>query len=438
MGERVSLRDVGGGNAARIPTFEGLRGILAFGVVVYHVAFQSGVSSFIDQPGKGIWGTLADGLGVCLPPFFVLSGLMLYRPFARATLVGTRKPEVRPFLWRRALRILPAYWLLIAFTMPAFNSDALNSPWDVLRPLLMIHFFWNTGQPMHGIDPTWTVPTEFAFYLALPVLAWIAHRWARSTEDPLRRMRRMLAPLLVLELFSIGWIVYTNLPSTGQTTLWYWPPYYVGYFAGGMLLAILSAYAEISPRTPAVHRWMGAHPMLFWLAGLGIYALYAAKLIGISGMGNMAALWQEVFDHFLVAAFALLIVGPMTVPGVKSRLMDGLLANKPVRYLGQVSFGVYLWHEIVINVYLENGSIFGSPALPTPEFRGSVGFWELLAFTLPVSVAIATASYYLLERPVARWGKRWGPGSRRTAPAAPAPVPGDRPTATDPAKETAP
>ncbi|MGK5497880.1 acyltransferase family protein [Streptomyces sp. URMC 125] len=408
-----SLTDTRTGGQKRIPKFEGLRGFLAFGVVVYHVAFQAGVSSFVDQPGKGFWGVLADGLGVCLPPFFVLSGLMLYRPYARVTLQGASRPATGPFLKRRALRILPAYWALVVFAMVGFNYNELNGVGDFLRPLLLVHFFWYEDQPLHGIEPTWTVPTEFAFYLALPVLAWIGHRLARGARSTGAKARRLLIPLVVLELIGLAWIIYTNLPSTGATMQWYWPPYYVGYFAGGMALAVFIAYAETAPRTPVFHRLVLRRPLACWTLAVGVYALYAAKLIGTPGMGDTAALVQEVVDHFLVFAFALLIIAPMTVPGVRSRFMDGLLTNRPMLFLGKISFGVYLWHEIVINVWLKNGSMFGASPVPTPQFRGHMGFWELLVFTMAITVVIATASYYLLERPIMRLGRpsRTAPGT---------------------------
>src|SRR5690349_6021927 len=97
----------GAGDRRRVPRLEGIRGLCALGVIVYHVAFAAGVTSLLPIQGDGFWGILLDGLSVSLPPFFVLSGLLLYRPFARAIIAGTHRPAVGPFLWRRALRILP-------------------------------------------------------------------------------------------------------------------------------------------------------------------------------------------------------------------------------------------------------------------------------------------------------------------------------------------
>lgn len=406
----------GATKAARIPRFEGLRGLLAFGVVAYHVAFQSGVSSFIDQPGKGFWGVLADGLGVCLPPFFALSGMMLYRPWARAVFSGTPTPATPRFLKRRALRILPAYWLLLAFALPGYNWYEIDGPGDVLRPLLLMHFYLPDGQPMHGLEPTWTVPAEFTFYLALPVIAWIAHRIARGGRTPQHKARRLLLPLIGLEIIAMAWVTRTNWPGTGATVEWYWPPYYAGCFAAGMAIAVYLAYTDVAERTPAFHRFVTRRPLACWAACVPLFFLYALKPIGTPGMGDYPALVQELLDHAVLTAFTLLLIAPMTVPGARSRFMDGLLTNRPVLYLGQVSLGVYLWHEIVINLWLKNGAIFGSSPVPTPEFRGQMGFFELLAFTLTISVALASVSYYLVERPVIRLGER----TARRTPAPPA------------------
>ncbi|MFH8439130.1 acyltransferase family protein [Streptomyces sp. NPDC018007] len=416
------LRDTGGAKSKRIPKFEGLRGVLALGVVVYHVAFQAGVGSFVGEPGKPFWGVLADGLGVCLPPFFALSGMMLYKPYARVTISGTKRPATGRFLKRRALRILPAYYLLLVFAIPGYNWFEIDSVSDVLRPVLLMHFYLPEGQPMHGIEPTWTVPAEFTFYLALPLIAWIGHRLARGGSTPAQKARRLLLPLAALEVMAIGWVTYTNLPSTGATMQWYWPPYYAGCFAAGMALAIYAAYAEALPGTPGFYRFVIRRPLVCWVPLIPLYLLYATKPIGIPGLGDNAALAQELVDHFILTAFTLLLLAPMTVPGAESRFSDALFTSKPILFLGQISLGVYLWHEIVINLWLRNGSIFGKSPVPTPEFRGDMGFWELFLFTISISVVLATISFYLVEKPLIKFGERGGPprGNLPPAPAEPA------------------
>ncbi|WP_169979449.1 acyltransferase [Microbispora sp. H10836] len=392
----------------RIPRLEGVRGVLALGVLVFHAAWLAGATSFMDQPGNGIWGYLADGLAVCLPPFFVLSGLFLYRPFARAVLAGTRRPNVPAFLTRRAFRILPAYWLMLAVALLFINLNGIHGIRDVIRPFLAIHFFWQEGQPLTGLLHTWTVPTELTFYLAIPLLALASNRLARRSADPARRMRlMMITPALVLA-GGFAWIVYTNLPSfKGPYEFWFWPFYYMTAFACGMALGILHAYSEVTGRVPGLYRLAARRPNLFWLAALVVYLAYAPQPFGTPGMGDWPALIQELVGHTLVLVFGVLFIVPLTLPEAKSRFIDAVLANPVMRYLGRISYGIYLWHVLVQEFYLKNGNIFGVDPLDATQFRGTVGFWETTAFVLAVSVVLSTVSYYALERPVMKLWNVW-------------------------------
>src|SRR4051812_14569134 len=100
-----------------IDSLDGLRAIAAFVVVIFHVAY----STADLLTGSGAWRVVAHG-DVAVPIFFALSGLLLYRPWARRTLVRGPAPKVRTYLWRRALRILPGYWAVVVVALVAFNG----------------------------------------------------------------------------------------------------------------------------------------------------------------------------------------------------------------------------------------------------------------------------------------------------------------------------
>jgi peptidoglycan/LPS O-acetylase OafA/YrhL len=425
-----NLRDTGVGTGPsagpasvdkkRVPRLDGIRGFAALGVIVYHVAFITGVSKHISDPGAGIWGVLTEGLSVCLTPFFVLSGLLLYRPFARATLAGTARPKAGPFLGKRALRVLPAYFVMTTVVLLTLNWYDINGFWYVLRPYALVHFFYR-GPWITGMEPTWTVPAEVTFYLLLPALAWAIHRYARRAVDPAARARRMVLPIGLFALAGFGWTAFVYLPSMAPSVYYYsfWPFGYVGFFAGGMVLATLSAYAEIAPRPPAFYRLVNRRPNLCWLGALAVYLLYLPKPFGTPEKGDYPALVQQMVDQVLILAFALLVVAPLSVPNLRSRFIDAALANPPVRYLGRVSYGVYLWHVALIHVWFKNGSIFGKHPVNVAFLRGGAGFWELLAFVVAGSVVAASVSYYLVERPLLAYRNRLGSRSGGQAPGAP-------------------
>ncbi|GAA3037007.1 acyltransferase [Streptosporangium longisporum] len=431
------LNGVGTGSGKRIPRLEGLRGLLAAGVLVYHVAFMAGITSFIQQPGDGVWGVLTDGLGVMLPPFFVLSGMFLYRPFARATLAEGDRPAVGHFLLRRALRILPLYWLVAVVGLLTINFFNIDSVGDVLRPLLLVHFFWAAGQPMFGLEHTWTVPAEISFYLVLPILAWLGHRYARRTGDVARRARRMLLPVAGFALIGLAWVVYSRIPSLVASRVfsfeqYFWPLHFLHYFAGGMALAVASAYAEATSRQPSLHRLTARWPSLLWLVALVTYVVYGLKPFGAPVPGAWSGFVYEMSGIVAASIFSMAIVLLVTVANSGTRALDAVLGNRPLRYLGRVSYGIYLWHVLVIEYWFSNGALFGVPAVASVQWRGTVNFWVLLAFTAALTLLAATASYYLVERPLARLASRRSSGTESIAPSATVPTadaPGTAPAA---------
>ncbi|GII67498.1 acyltransferase [Sphaerisporangium krabiense] len=431
MAATTRLSDVEIGSNKRIPKLEGVRGVLAMGVLVFHVAWQAGATNYADKVGNGIWGHLADGLTVMLPPFFLLSGLFLYRPFARAVMTQDARPGAGTFLFRRGLRILPAYWLLIAVVLLGINLRGIDSVWDVIRPVFALHFYLPDGQPNIGLGHSWTVPTELTFYLLLPVLAWLAAVFAGRGGDVAKRARAALWPAVLLFAVGIAWVTYTNLPSfKGPFEFWFWPFYYVSAFACGMALAVFSSKSELTGVTPAIYRAAAKHPNLFWLAALVIYVVNIPKPFGEPGMGTIGSLTQELVGHILILVFAVLFLLPLLVPEARSRLMDVTLANKPMRYLGRISYGIYLWHIPFQNFYVGNGNMFGKTPVMDAELRGTSGFWELFAFVAVGSVLAATLSYFLLERPLVNYftrrAKRKLQSRIPVAPADDTPVPSER------------
>jgi peptidoglycan/LPS O-acetylase OafA/YrhL len=413
----------------RAPRLDGLRGYLALGVIVVHVAFAAGIIGFYDYPSAGTWAALAQGLQVLLPPFFVMSGLLLYKPFAKATIAGTAKPALKPYFVRRALRILPAYWLVAITSLLLLNYSSIDGLWYVLRPLLTVHFYWSYGQTYAGLEPSWTVPAEIAFYLALPLLAWLGDRAARRVDDPLQKAKRLFIPLAGLVVLGIGWTVYTHLPSAGlYPDEVFWVFGFTAFLAIGMGLAVVAAYSEVTGRTPAFYRAVVRRPLLFWLGALALYAVNCIRPFGRPGMSDYPSVAEAVAEQVIYLPFALLILAPVVVPGVKSRFLDAVLTNRPMRYFGRISYGVYLWHFVVQYLWLRSGSVFGEAPQPMPMLMGRAGFWELLVVVLAGTVALASVSYYFFELPAMRLRSRITRSSQDPEPAVapPAPLPRTR------------
>jgi peptidoglycan/LPS O-acetylase OafA/YrhL len=413
------MTELGGPSAGaqkskRLAKFDGLRGICALLVVITHVAFSTGVvlGSESGPPQKGIWSIMAVGLEVGLGPFFVLSGMFLYKPFARYTLQGRSKPSLKPYFVRRVARILPGYYLLTGFCLLFLNFTSIDSVWYVLRPLLLMQdydYLWYAG-----MDPSWTVPTEMQFYLVLPLIALLMHRMAARVTDPAAKVRRMMIPLGVMVLAGWAFTAYKHSPHLGPFPPEFWWPFsYLALFALGMGLAILSVRAEQEPAaTSGLYRLAARKPGLFWSAALVTYAVVCSAPMGNAGTWDYGTPQSAVIQHILFFVFAFLIMVPLVAPGAKTPLVDKALSNGPIRFLGRISYGIYLWHFVMMYLWFQSGSIFGAPPQPAGMLLDKAGFWELLTVVVLGTTVIATASYYLLERPLLRVAdrivaKRW-------------------------------
>lgn len=410
---------------------EGLRGYLALGVTAYHTAFYAGISAFYGTPTHGIWTVLVEGLVASLPPFFILSGFFLYRGFARTTLSGEPRPAPGAFLVRRFFRLAPGYWTALLAAVLLINLSTMDGAWHFVKEVLFLQFYVPNTPWLSGFEQSWTVPAELTYYALLPGYAALAAWFARRGRTLESRARRLALPLLLFAAVGIVWTFWVNVPSHLETAatwnMWYWPFGYFDGFAVGMAFAVLSAYARVCGRTPAVYRFTARHPNLFWLGALAVWLVNLPRFFGTLGGGDWAALRQEVSIHVLVLLFGTLLVFPLTVPDVRSRLMDAVLGNAVMRYLGRLSYGIYLWHVIPTLLYLEQGNLFGGVLLAPPELRGTKGFWELMLVTVPAAVAMAAVSYHGVERPMHRFGSALADRmqARRKAPAGVA----ERPTA---------
>jgi len=167
----------------RFPCFDGLRAIAAGGVVLLHVALISGFT-FSESDTVGPYFARGEA-GVYL--FFLISGYLLYRPFVAARFDRVDAPSVRGYARRRALRIIPAYWVALTILVLIFDTrhrDDITSIGDVIvyYGFLQIYF---KSTVVGGLQQAWSLCTEVAFYVFLPFWAAamrVARRGAPETR----------------------------------------------------------------------------------------------------------------------------------------------------------------------------------------------------------------------------------------------------------------
>ncbi|QFY06479.1 acyltransferase family protein [Nonomuraea phyllanthi] len=379
----------------RDTALDGIRACAALGVWLLHVGSNTGV-----MYREGMYSWMMARLGIAVPVFFLLSGLLLYRPWARAVIEGTPRPALLRYLWRRVLRVMPAYWLVAGLALWAWSSLG----WlDWVKWMLLLQNYFPGDPAPDGLYQMWTLPIEMAFYVLLPLLAWALHRWARRGGNP---PVRLLAGIAVLPVISVVTVVATR--EFGQSQLALTLPYNLVFFACGMAMAVLSVWIGHSRVIDALA------PQLLVLA-LILYAVLSTELAGPRTL-TLPTLSESLTRMSLEAAIAVLVVAPFALAPRTGSLRHRVLGNPVSAYLGRISYSFFLWHVPVITLQLK---LTGAP-----PFGGD--FPSVAVVSLMVSLLLSVGTYHLIEVPALKLARR------RSAPALPPAAPAPAPVAPAP------
>jgi peptidoglycan/LPS O-acetylase OafA/YrhL len=368
----------------RRPELDGARAVAALCVLVFHaVGFWARGSA----PGAEIrpWVGRADA-GVTI--FFLLSGFLLYRPF-----VARGPTRLGEYAERRLERIVPAYWVALTVAAIVLPLGYVFTAGGVPTFYGFVQVYRGTGVAGQGLGQAWTLCVEVAFYVFLPL-------WALA----LGRRRGALWPLALLFAFSVAYqVVVLGLSGDRVAPLdnaLIALPGFLDHFALGMALAVLSLRWEQRGRVPAAARAGGA----WWLLALALFvamavALWHARLDSYTHV-------QWLVRHELYGLFALAVMVPAVA---RSGWPARALAWGPLRHLGEISYGLYLYHLLVLALLSRWGLV---------HLEGVVHpylLWTLCA--LAGSIVLAELSWRFVERPCMALGRR-----RRAPAAQPAPA----------------
>lgn len=362
----------------RYPGLNGLRALAATAVVATHSAFWSG--SYTADPGGYALARLDVGVAV----FFTLSGFLLSQPLFRAAAAGRPAPRTAAFLWRRALRILPAYWacVVVALLFLPGNRAATLGEW--LRFLTLTQIYardWHAD----GLDHAWSLCTEVAFYLALPLLIRLLVTVGCRGWQP----RRLLGYLGALSVLGFGWFVWAagNPLIFGSLTLWL--PAYLSWFAAGMAIAVLTVSAP-RWRVVRISHELGSSLWTCWGAALALFWIAAGPQTGSVDLSGQLTGAQGVTKHLLYTAIAALAVWPLVFGDQAAGRTRRMLSSRPMHWFGEISYGVFLFHMPLLM------ALWGIFEHPFPIVLGG---------TLAAAIAVAAVSYRVLEQPLVQRGR---------------------------------
>jgi peptidoglycan/LPS O-acetylase OafA/YrhL len=354
--------------APRLNGLDGLRGLAAVAVVVLHVWMYTEAHA----PGRSVLVDAVIGeLRVAVVLFFVLSAFLLARPWVAAARGERPPPRLGRFALRRLARIAPGYWVALAGAFLLLEGTGHGRATAAEKLPVFAVFLQNLFPETRGrLDPPmWSLAVEVAFYLALPAIGWLMLRAARRRAGG----APLAGPLVVcggLVAAGLGWLALGVARDWPPEVMWTLPTY-IALFACGIAAAILTHGRRLGRRGAA----------LLFAAG------WAA--VGLNGWwhsGGTGDVGHVVADLPAAAGFAAVVAAVALRPA-------GLLATRPLQALGTLSYGVYLWHMPVLYA-LQIREALPETALPA------------LAAVLGPTLALATASWLLVERPVLRWAAR--------------------------------
>jgi peptidoglycan/LPS O-acetylase OafA/YrhL len=383
------------------PLFDSLRGVAAMSVLTFHVVLLT------PRIGIGPVGRSAAVLGnVGVELFFVISGFLLYRPFVAARVDGRPPQPLRVFFRRRALRILPAYWVILTIQAiyPGVHGPFSGDFWRYYGFLQL----YDSDTVSLGMPVAWSLCVEVTFYLALPVWAWALRRvrlggarggWQRAE---LAALALAAAGGFAVQLLMVH---HRGLETLAQTLVGQAP-----YFAVGMALAVLSvASSHRTGEHPAV-TFVRRRPEACWLGAIAAWAALAVlvpdggifgairrtDLLGVGGIAATTALQM---------AFVALVALPAVFGDGDGGVPRRVLAWRPVAWIGMVSYSLYLWHLPIAELLgLDRLSAqYSASGLDLVHHVGGVepalALWPL---TLVAALALSAVTFYAVELPFIR------------------------------------
>lgn len=363
---------------AHLPALDGLRAVAVSLVLWVHLPFIQG-----SAVAKAVWSVgqaiRAGYIGVDL--FFVLSGFLITRILLDER-VRTGSVSLRVFYSRRALRIFPIYYLCVAVYALAF-------PFDGEALLSLVTYTFNYYHPLNPtpnpLEHTWSLAVEEQFYLVWPALV---------TLIPLARGRRICGTFIPVLAMLVALLLAATLESTLAANL-----IYMSSATRMMSLSLGAALAfrELA-RAPSPH-W---RPYGELVAGAALLAAdQGGRALGLIPAGGwywtVALLGYALFS---VGAVSLLIASRDRLAATAR----AVLSLRPLRYVGRISYGLYLYHYLLLFLLgLAPYQVFATGA---PAGR--------VALAAGVTLATAALSYRFIEAPLLRLKDRVG---RRDAPA---------------------
>jgi peptidoglycan/LPS O-acetylase OafA/YrhL len=350
--------------AERVASLTGIRAVAALLVMLTHAAYTTGNYT------HGYVGLMYSRMEIGVPIFFVLSGFLLFGPWVKALASGGPSPSVRRYAWHRVRRIMPAYAVTViaAYLLYHFRTAGPNPghTWmGFLRNLSLTQIYTDNylfSYLHQGLTQMWSLAVEVAFYVVLPLLAYLLvvvlcrRRW---------RPVLLLTGLAGLALLTPAWLILVHTTDFLPDGARLWLPTYLSWFIGGMMLAVLQS--------------MGVRAYAMASVPLAVACFFIVSTpIGGDPTTSPAELREALVKAAFYAVIATLMVAPLALGdhGLYARF----LASRPMVFLGEISYEIFLIHLLTMELVMVEIVRF-------PIYTGSMGILFVATFVVTLPVA---------------------------------------------------
>lgn len=365
-----------------IASLDGVRAVACLSVIVFHLSLITTRDIVLWDPAKmpPIISSVAFAGDTGVTLFFILSGFLLFLPYAKALLFDDAWPSARFFYLRRVLRIIPAYYVTLLLMVLIYHPEYLLR--DHLARLglflsLFMDSFPGTYKQING--PFWSLAVEWQFYLILPLLT-LAISWFVRRGSLKRRMWVLMVCLCVVIAWGIfsryAGLYLTAHPS--KTFLLPRPalnkiiPFVYGmqgnglhgkfledFGVGMMLSACFTVSRALSPTGAFNTLLRRLHPVL-WVTGIAWLLVMACWKFNLTAPHTWVWLdnWPPIYDY--VSEFSFSVGYALCIAAILfgSAWLRRPFEWSPLRWLGILSYGLYMWHLPLLQFFTSHVEVY--------------------------------------------------------------------------------
>lgn len=362
-----------------IKSLDGLR-FLAVGLVL------------VDHWSGDNLGFPASYLGVCL--FFVLSGFLI----TRILLAAKEKDQelgrghgfsLKQFYIRRTIRIFPLYYLVLG-GLWTLSFPAVREHFGVLVTYMTNNYIALNSQWLGKVDHLWSLAVEEQYYLFFPFVLLLI---------PFKNIKHLLIGMIVVSvglralLFfkGIDWLVpYVLMPTCLDA-----------FGLGGLL-----AYTQFYNKESAMRAFSSAWGLLLSIA------LYTITCLAIDQIASSHNWLSVIFLRLSESILSVFLIGSLIQPNTFiAKKLSAIFETDVLVFIGKISYGVYIFHNLIYNPYHEKPDSFISKVLNkfesvSPAILGSEIFKILFLFGL--TIIVSSVSWFLFEKPINKLKHKFG------------------------------